>query len=186
MSPHALAHLCLLSRIVTVPRLPLAPTPKRLHRPGLRYARRQWKGFRGEYVRLERRYVAALACLACRFDVPVRPLNAKEKVTACSFGFAAAVLWRMAWEGVVHVHYLDQHHHPAFGIGVWLALRPAIATHPTDRKNLMKDFDAVLERTLATAIAVTQFMRVRGTYLFEGRLVAPLICDFARSLTFAN
>ena len=166
-----------------------APDPNRsVHPlpPGLRYARRQWKGFRGEYVRLERRYAAALVRLTCRLDVPVRALNAKENVTACSFGFAASVLWRMAWEGVVYVHHLDQHHHPAFGIAVWLTFRPAIATRPTDRKILAKDFDAILERTLGTAIAVTHFMRVRGTYLFERRLVAPLICDYARSLTFGK
>ena len=92
----------------------------------------------------------------------------------------------MAWEGVVHPHLLDRQFHPAFGIGIWLAHQRDAPTRSWERAKLMKDFEASLERTLATAIAVTQFMRSRGTYLFDRRLITPAICDSGQIHTFAN
>lgn len=153
---------------------------------GLHYTKHYWYSFRGDYAHLEHRYTTALSSLACRLATPIRPRNANEPSHAFTIGVASFTLWRMAWEGVAHPYLLDRQLHPAFGIGIWLAHHRDAPTRAWERAKLIKDFDASLERTLATAIAVTQFMRSCGTYLFDRRLITPAICDSGQILTFTN
>jgi hypothetical protein len=155
-------------------------------RSGLHYTKHYWYSFRGDYAHLEHRYTTTVSALACRLAAPIPPRNTNEPSHAFTIGVACFTLWRMAWEGVVHPDLLDRQLHPAFGIGIWLAHHRDAPTRAGERAKLMKDFDASLERTLATAIAVAQFMRLRGTYLFDRRLIVPAICDSAQITTFAN
>ena len=153
---------------------------------GIHYTKHYWYSFRGDYAHLEHLYTTAVSKLACRFATPIRPHNTNEQSHAFTIGVASFTLWRMAWEGVVYPYLLDRQFHPAFGIGIWLAHQRVAPTRSWERAKLMKDFEASLERTLATAIAVTLFMRSRGTYLFDRRLIALAICDSGQILTLAN
>ncbi|MFL9876693.1 hypothetical protein [Paraburkholderia megapolitana] len=96
-------------------------------------------------------------------------------------------IWSMAWEGTMLPATFNRHSHPAFGIAVWLTLqrRPHTNFH-VSHQELRRRFRTALEDSLASAITLARGMNAHGIYLFEPRLLLPIIFDSARSQRFAN
>ena len=153
----------------------------------LNYPRREWKSFRGIHARLESDYEAAVDRLRQARDITGAITQRVQPSDSCSFGLAVLTLWCMAWEGTLQPTTFNRHNHPAFGIAVWLTLqqRPH-SNYYVSQQDLRRDFRITLEASLATAMAVVQVMRSKGTYLFEPRLLRPTMFDCPASQTLAN
>lgn len=143
--------------------------------------RKGWHGYSTQFLRLEARYHHILTALNERSLTESRHSNTGEHQLL----ERATTIFRLTWEGVCDPKYLNQHDHPAFGIGVWLSLvqmRYGRTRRPANE--LLVAFDDAMTVTLATAIRWAWLLNITKIKADPPRLLLPEIFDSARSQRF--